>query len=281
MKIGLHIATAGNLLSTPERAKAMGAECIQIFASNPRGWRQSTYTKEQADNFRAACAKSGIGPNLIHMIYLVSYGTADDAIREKSIIALHQMMQNADLLGIMGVVTHLGSHKGLGLDQALERLCSGITTALEGSSESFLLLENSAGAGGNIGNSFEELAKIIEGTGNHPRIKVCLDTAHLLGSGYDIRTEDGVNKVLSEFDEKVGLSRLAALHLNDSKADLGSRVDRHENIGDGFIGLDGFSAIVNHPSLKDIPGYLEVPGLDGKGPDAENIARLLKLAENL
>lgn len=279
MKLGLHISTAGNITTTPLRARGMGADCIQIFASNPRGWRPTFYTEEQAASFKAGCIEAGISPVLIHMIYLVSYGAPSDDLRDKSIAALTQTLSNADQLGVLGVVTHLGSHKGLGLEQALKRLCSGISQALRGSQDSLVLLENSAGAGGNIGNSLEELAAIIEGMDFHPRVKICLDTAHLLGSGYDIRSRKGLDDFLKKFDTLIGLDRLAAFHLNDSKADLGSHIDRHENIGDGFIGLDGFKLLVNHPKLADIPGFMEVPGLDGKGPDAANLERLRALVK--
>ncbi len=276
MKYGLHISTAGNLATTPERAREMTADCMQIFAGNPRGWRPTFYTDDQAAAFREACKDSDM-PTFIHMLYLVSYGSGDEELRRKSIIAMTQMLATADQLGCRGVVTHLGSHKGLGLDQALERLCSGLLETLKDSKDSWLILENSAGAGGNIGNSLDELKQIIDGMGGHPRVKVCLDTAHTLTSGYEIRTKAGFDAFIKEFDAKIGLDRLVCMHLNDSKADLGAHIDRHENIGDGFIGNDGFKVIINHPKLRDVPGMLEVPGLEGKGPDKANLDRLRAL----
>ena len=278
MRYGLHISTAGNIAGTPARAHAMGAEVMQIFASNPRGWRPTHYTADQAAKFRSACADSKINPVFIHMIYLASYGTPDDDLRGKSIQALDQTMQNADLLGVKGVITHLGSHKGLGLDQALKRLADALHEALAQSRDSWLVLENSAGAGGNIGNSLEELAQILDAMQGHPRLKVCVDTAHALTSGYEIRTPDGLDKFLADFDRLIGLDRLVAMHLNDPKADIGSHVDRHENIGHGYIGEAGFRVILNHPKLADMPGILEVPGMDGKsGPDQPNLDRLKEL----
>lgn len=277
MKLGLHISTAGNLSTTPQRARAMGADTIQIFASNPRGWRATSYTDEAADAFQTACKASVIDPVWIHMIYLVSYGNIDDAQREKSITSMHTMLATADKLRAKGVVTHMGSHKGLGFKQALPRITDSYTRILEDEGTSLLVLENSAGAGGNIGNSLEELAQMLDAMKGHKRMAICIDTAHALTSGYDIRDETGVNTFVEDFDRLIGLDRLAVMHLNDSKAEIGTHIDRHENIGDGFIGLDGFKAIINHPKLKDVSGIMEVPGLDGNGPDAANLERLKEL----
>jgi deoxyribonuclease-4 len=158
-----------------------------------------------------------------------------------------QALSTADQLGVKGVVTHMGSHKGLGFDQALSRITDSYTRILENDGDSLLILENSAGAGGNIGNSLEELASMLDAMKGHSRMAVCIDTAHALASGYEIRTHDGLDKFLSDFERLIGLDRLVVMHLNDSKVDLDSKVDRHENIGDGFIGNDGFRVIVNHP----------------------------------
>ena len=255
----------------------MGAETIQIFASNPRGWKPTIHTPAAGQEFVVAAKAAGIDPIWIHMIYLVTYGTPDDDMREKSVVALRQMLATADLLGVKGVITHMGSHKGLGLDQALERIKDSFTRALEGGQDSLLIMENSAGSGGNIGNSLEELAMIYKIMDNHPRLAVCIDTAHAFTSGYDLRSATGVSTFLDEFDRLIGLDRLVVMHLNDSKADIGTHVDRHENIGDGFIGLDGFRALVNEPRLANVAGIMEVPGLDDKGPDAANLERLRAL----
>jgi deoxyribonuclease-4 len=255
----------------------MGADTIQIFASNPRGWRPTVYGEETAQAFREACVASSIDPVWIHMIYLVSYGTVDDEQRAKSVTAMRDMLTTADLLGVKGVVTHMGSHKGSGFDQALDRITNSYTQILEGGKDSLLILENSAGAGGNIGNSLEELAKMLDAMKGHKRMAVCIDTAHALTSGYDIRTKEGLDDFLDQFDRLIGLDRLVVMHLNDSKADIDTHVDRHENIGDGFIGLEGFRNIINHPKLAHVSGVMEVPGLEGNGPDAANLERLRKL----
>jgi deoxyribonuclease-4 len=277
MKLGVHISTSGDLIGTPARAAAMGAETIQIFASNPRGWRPTKYTAKQAQAFRAAAAAAGIDPVWFHMIYLVSFGTPDEEQREKSILATQQTLAAADLLGAKGVITHMGSHKGLGFDQALERIKDSYTRALAESEKSLLIMEIAAGQGGAIGNSLEELAAQLDVMKGHPRMAVCIDTCHALSAGYELRTPDGLDDFLAKFDSLIGLDRLVVLHLNDSKNDLGAKLDRHENIGEGTIGLDGMQGI-NHPKLAGISGVLEVPGMDGKsGPDKENMDRLKAL----
>jgi deoxyribonuclease-4 len=278
MKLGAHLSIAGNLVGTPARAKEMGAETIQVFASNPRGWRPTNYSADQGRAFRAACDAAGFGDVWMHMIYLVSYGTPDDELRGKSVTAMRAALANADLLGVKGIVTHMGSHKGLGFEQAVARTVDSITQALDASEHSLFILENSAGQGGSMGNSLEELAAILDGMKGHQRLAVCLDTCHTLNAGYEIRTPEGLDKFLADFDRLLGLDRLAVLHLNDSKAELGSHLDRHENIGHGTIGDAGFRLIVNHPKLAGLSGVLEVPGIDGKsGPDAENMHRLKSL----
>jgi deoxyribonuclease-4 len=212
------------------------------------------------------------------MIYLVSYGTPDDELRQKSVTAMTAALANADLLGVKGIVTHQGSHKGLGFEQAVDRTVDSITRALGESEKSLFILENSAGQGGSMGNSLEELAAVIDGMKGHPRLAVCIDTCHALNAGYEIRTPEGLNDFLAKFDSLIGLDRLVVMHLNDSKADLGSHLDRHENIGFGTIGDAGFKLIVNHPKLQNIAGVLEVPGIDGKsGPDEANMQRLIGL----
>jgi deoxyribonuclease IV len=278
MKLGMHLSTAGNLTGTPARAAAMGAETIQVFASNPRGWRPTNYTEGQGKAFREACDKAGFGDVWMHMIYLVSYGTPDDELRGKSVTAMRAALANADLLGVRGVVTHMGSHKGLGFDQAVNRTVDSITKALDASENSLFILENSAGQGGTMGNSLEELAAILDGMKGHKRVAVCLDSCHTLNAGYEIRTPEGLDQFLADFDRLIGLGRLVVLHLNDSKQDLGSHIDRHENIGHGTIGDAGFRLIVNHPMLVGLSGVLEVPGMDGKsGPDEANMRHLINL----
>lgn len=274
MKYGLHISTAGSLAKTPARARDLTADVMQIFASNPRGWRPTIYSDADAAAFRSACQEARM-PTFIHMIYLVNFGGPDDELRQKSMTALKQTLTSSDALGCEGVITHLGSHKGLTIEQALDRVCSALTEAMAGT-KSRLIIEIAAGSGAIIGDTIDELAAIVAKL-NDPRVAICIDTAHTLASGYEIRTAAGLDKFLNEFDQKIGLGKLVAMHLNDSKVDLGAKVDRHQNIGDGYIGNDGFKVILNHPKLKDVPGMLEVPGLDEKGPDKANLDRLRAL----
>ncbi len=275
MKYGLHISTAGNLSTTPGRAKAIGADALQIFAGSPRTFKQPIYNAELTAGFKQACQELAM-PSFIHMLYLTSYGSPDDKLRASSIGAAKQTMKNADLLGVKGVVTHLGSHKGLGTATVIDRLRDALLEVV-GKTSTKLLLENSAGAGGNVGNSIDELALIYEAVGRNPKIGFCLDTAHLFASGYDVRTKDGWKAVLDEFDKKIGLEHLGVIHLNDSKVELDSKRDRHENIGQGFIGEDGFKVILNESRLQHMVGLLEVPGMDGKGPDKINLDKLREL----
>ncbi len=276
MKYGVHISTAGKLAGTPARAKAIGAAAIQIFAGSPRTFKQPTYEPELAQAFQEALAAEEM-PAFIHMMYLTAYGTPDERMRRLSIDAAVQTMKNAEALGVTGVVTHLGSHKGAGIDAVMESLRDALLEVVEPVKTTKLLLENSAGAGGNVGNSIDELAKIYEATNRDARIGFCLDTAHLFASGYDVRTAAGWKAVLDEFDSKIGLAQLGCIHLNDSKVDLDSKRDRHENIGQGFIGEDGFRVIINEPRLADTYGLLEVPGIDHKGPDKPNLDKLKAL----
>jgi deoxyribonuclease-4 len=254
----------------------MGAEALQFFAGSPRTFKQPSYTQEVADAFKQACADEAM-PAFIHMMYLTAYGTPDESLRQRSIDAAVQTMKNAEMLGVQGVVTHMGSHKGEGLDSVMDKLREALLTVVEPVKTTKLLLESAAGQGGAIGNSIDELAQIYDALGRDERIGFCLDTAHLLGAGYDITTEDGWKAVLDEFDAKIGLDKVGCFHLNDSKVELGSKKDRHENIGQGFIGEDGFTAILNEPRVKDYYGLLEVPGLDGKGPDKANLDKLREL----
>lgn len=254
----------------------MGAEVLQFFAGSPRTFKQPVYDDEIATKFKQAAAEIDM-PTYIHMMYLTAYGTPDDGLRAKSVAAAKQTMENAEKLGVKGVVTHMGSHKGLGVEAVMDKLVESLQTVLEPVKDSRLLLEISAGSGGNVGNCIEELAAIYEAMGRDERLGFCLDTCHMFAGGYEVNTVDGWEAALAKFDELIGLDKMPVFHLNDSKTELGSKRDRHENIGKGFIGEDGFRAILNNPRVKDKVGILEVPGLDGKGPDKPNLDKLREL----
>ncbi len=278
MKYGLHISTKGDLAGTPARAKTIGAQALQFFAGSPRTFSMPTYSDEVADAFKQATEDNNMPPYL-HMMYLTAYGTPDTVLRRKSVDAAKQTMVNAEKLGILGVVTHMGSHKGEGLEKVMPVLVESLKEVVEPVKSSKLLLEISAGQGGSIGNSIEELAAIYEATGKDERIEFCLDTCHMLAGGYEVRTNEGWDEALDKFDKLIGLDKLPVIHLNDSMTDIGSNRDRHENIGKGFIGDEGFKVILNNPKVKDKVGILEVPGIDKKGPDKPNLDKLAQLTD--
>jgi len=279
MYFGAHVAASGGVWRAIERAVELGCEAVQFFAGSPRTWRPTLYKERDAARFREARAASPVRFAVIHTIYLINLASANEEFYEKSVVALTGAVQAAEQLGCEAVVTHIGSHQGAGFAAGLERVRAALLRTLaetEGSPVR-LLLENTAGAGGTMGVSFAELADILAAAGRHPRLGICLDTAHLFEAGHDIRTRAGLDAALAELDATCGLERLVMLHLNDSMTALGSNRDRHANIGDGDLGREGFRVIVNHPAFADLPGILEVPGLDGQGPDRENMARLRAL----
>lgn len=273
MRIGAHVSTAGGADKAIDNALEIGAECVQIFASSPRAWAFKPQKPEAIELFRARSAETGIGPAFLHGSYLVNLG-GDDELVEKSIASLTAHMGAAAELGATGVIFHSGSHKGKGFDAILDQAAAAITQVLADTpEEALLIIENSAGAGNHIGATFTEIGRMIGAVGSE-RVKVCIDTQHTLAAGYDIRSPGGLNAAMDEFDDAIGLDRLAAVHANDSKTELGSGRDRHENIGHGEIGEDGFSNIMAHPAFADVPFLLEVPGMEGNGPDAANVDTL-------
>lgn len=280
MYFGAHVKSSGGVWRAIENGVALGAEAVQFFAGSPRTWAPMVYKDADAERFREARAASPIRFVLIHTAYLINLAGAREDFYEKSVTALCGSLAAAEQLGADAIVTHIGSHQGAGFAAGLERVQAGLRRALAASEGSpvRLLLENTAGAGGTMGVDFDELGQIIAATDDHPRLGVCLDTAHLFESGVDLRTPAGMHDALAALDAGCGRERLVALHLNDSKTPLGSNRDRHENIGEGDLGLDGFRTIVTEPAFADLPGILEVPGFDGGGPDKENLLRLRALA---
>ncbi|MFN3975330.1 MAG: deoxyribonuclease IV, partial [Dehalococcoidia bacterium] len=224
--------------------------------------------------FRQKSRQTGIAPAFMHGIYLVNLGTPDPALLAKSVESLVQSMNLAADLGVAGVIFHLGSHKGAGKEAVFRQVVEAIGQVLGRSKEGpWLVLENSAGMGQHIGSTFAELGRIHKAVGS-PRVKICMDTQHCWAAGYNAATPEGLQKTMDEFDREIGLKHLVAVHANDSKAPLGSGVDRHENIGEGLIGQQGFATIIAHPAFREVPFLLEVPGPDGKGPDKAQVERL-------
>ena len=280
MRIGAHVSSAGGAQTAIDRAVELGAEAVQIFASSPRMWRFRSPKEDEVAAFREKAEASGVGPNFLHGSYLVNMGGAGDLI-EKSVGSLTDHMTAASRLGACGVIFHTGSHRGAGFDTVFEQVVSGLTAVLEATPDDvWLIIENSAGMGSHIGSSFEEIGMIIKAIGSD-RVRVCLDTQHTFAAGYDISDRAGIEEAMSKFEAEIGLERLAAVHANDSKQDLGSGVDRHENIGEGKIGTAGFHTIMGHSAFKDVPFFLEVPGTEGKGPDKDNVDRLKSIRAEL
>ena len=271
MKIGAHVSTAGGPATAFERANAIGAEAIQIFLTPPQQWRSSRVDEPQAAEYRARQAEAGIGPVFVHGIYLINLATSDPANLSRSTSSLKSALTSCSQLEIAGVIFHLGSHKGQGLDAVFAQVVAACQDVLAATpADALLILENSAGAGGNIGSSFADLGRIIREVGSD-RVRVCLDTQHAYAAGYDLAAERGLEVAMEELDREVGAANLVAVHANDSKIELGGGRDRHENIGQGHIGRDGFARIMAHVLFRDVPFLLEVPGLDGKGPDKANV----------
>ena len=279
MLLGAHVSTAGGIHTAIDRVEAMDAQAVQVFTQSPRAWRPTNHDPANFERFKERRAEAGIEGVLCHALYLVNLASPDDVIYEKSVASLVNTMQVACAIDADGVVFHVGSHLGAGFEAGLERALPALRLALEHCSEAtWLLVENSAGAGGTIGRSIDELAAIVDGLDRHPRVGVCLDSCHLWVSGVDVTDDASLDATVRDVDGRIGLDRLRALHVNDADAPLGSNRDRHANVGEGQLG-DGLEAFLGHPSLQGLPAVLEVPGRDGKGPDAEEIAKLRALHE--
>ena len=275
MLLGAHCS--GGVKSSLDRGVELGADAVQLFTQSPRAWRTPNPDPEAYESFRARREETGIGAVLCHALYLVNLAAPDDTVYEKSLTALTSTMDIACAIGADGVVFHVGSHLGAGLEAGLERVVEAMTTVLDHCSDTtWLLMENSAGAGGTIGRSIDELALLYERLDEHPRLGVCLDSCHLYVSGRDVTDRGALDAVLAELDERIGLDRLRALHVNDAKEPLGSNRDRHDNILDGMMG-EQLGVFVGHPTLQGLPAVLEVPGVDGHGPDAEQVTKLKEL----
>ena len=279
MLIGAHVSPAGGLAKAIERGVERGCRSIQIFNQSPRMWKATVYRDEDVAAFRAARDASAIDAVLIHAVYLLNCASDDPDIRAKSLASLTHSLRAGQAIGASGVVLHPGSAKTGDVGAAIARAGATIGEALQESEGCQLHLENTAGAGGTLGRSFDELAQLLEGAGAGERLGVCLDSCHLLASGYDIRGVAGMTKVLREASRKLGRGRVHSLHLNDSQTPLGSNRDRHANLGQGELGEDGCAAFLSAPSLAKLPCILETPGPNRSGPSADEVARAVALRE--
>ena len=281
MKIGAHVSISGGIDKAVDRALAIGAETIQIFASSPQVWAFKPPIPSTTASFVSKALSAAIDPVFLHAIYLVNLGTQAPDHLNKSIDALTKYMHVAAEIGASGVIFHAGSHKGAGFAAVFDQVVESIGVIIDQSPDHVsLIIENSAGMGQHICCSFQEIGQVINAVGS-PRVKVCLDTQHLFAAGHNIIEKDGLQLAIAEFDEQIGLSKLVAVHANDSKTPLASGVDRHDNIGQGNRGLDGFRVIMGNKAFADIPFLLEVPGNDGNGPDKANIDVLKELRHEL
>jgi deoxyribonuclease-4 len=276
MLIGGHVSSAGGIHTAIDRIEAIGGDAVQLFTQSPRTWRPTAHDPANLERFRVRRAEAGVGYVLCHALYLINLASPDSELYERSVAALSTTVEVARAID-GDVVLHVGSHQGAGLASALPRVTAALEQALERATDvTSILLENSAGAGGTIGRSLDELATIVDRLGRPAQLGLCLDTCHLWVSGVDVTDPPRVDALLAEVDARIGLGRLRALHVNDASTPLGSNRDRHANIGEGLIG-DGLAPLLRHPLLQDVPALLETPGPDGHGPDAAEIRKLREL----
>jgi deoxyribonuclease-4 len=279
MRFGFHISIAEGFSKVIERAKVRGCETLQLFSRNPRGWRYTPLDKEDVEEFRSLINASDLFPIFLHMPYLPNIASLKSKFYKRSIHSVATDLQRAEQLGAPYLIIHIGHRMESSEDQAIEAVSQGIDQAFEKvKNRVILLVENTAGQGTEIGYAFDQIKKIIEGVHDHQRMGVCLDTAHTFEAGYDLSNQDGIERTLEKFDQTIGLKRLHLLHLNDSKTPLGSRKDRHWHIGEGYIGLEGFRNLVNHPLLNHLPGIMETPRKDTV-EDLKNMKVIRSLVE--
>jgi deoxyribonuclease IV len=273
--LGAHCS--GGIKTSLERAAELELDALQLFVQSPRAWRFPDHDPADLAAFRDRRRELGLGSVLIHAIYLINLASPKDDFYEKSVATLRATVDAACAIEADAVVFHVGSHLGAGFEAGLERVVPALADALERCDDrTWLCMENAAGAGDTIGRSLDELATLYEALDRHPRLGVCLDSCHLFVSGYDVTDPAELDRVVAELDERIGLDRLRCLHVNDSKTPLGSNSDRHENIGDGLLG-DQLTVFLGHPKLQGLPAVLEVPGREGRGPDAEQMQKLREL----
>jgi deoxyribonuclease IV len=273
MLFGAHVSVAGGLQNAPLNAAKLGCEIFQMFSRSPQGGPAPKITDEMIEAFHANVKAGALKEWAIHAPYYINFASEKEATQKSSIRIIREELERGSILDAKYVMFHPGSAKDVGEEMGLKLVIDGIKKIYDGYKGSTqLLVEISAGAGAVIGDQFEELATILEGV-DHPELGICFDTQHAFASGYDLRTEDAVKKTFAAFDKIIGLDRLKMSHCNDSKVDLGERKDRHEHLGHGHIGLEGFKAIVHHPKLKKMNLYLETEP-DGVPEDLKKLKKM-------
>ena len=280
--LGAHMSIAGEVGEALIRGKQVGCDCIQIFTKSSRQWASKPYSEEEIETFKRNQVETGIGTVIAHDSYLVNLGAPDEALRAKSVKGFIDELHRCEALGVPTLVAHPGAHVGSGIENGIKTIAKSIDEA-HAACKGFkvkIALEITAGQGSTLGHTFEQMAQIFDAVVENERLRLCFDTEHAFAAGYDLRTPEGYENTFGELDKFIGLKRLAAFHLNDSIKDFHSRVDRHQHIGKGFIGLDAFRRLLNDQRFFGLPMCLETP----KGPemkeDLENLATLRSLFKN-
>src|SRR5919198_3619689 len=279
MPIGAHVSPAGGPAKAVERGAEAGATAIQIFNQSPRMWRGRDYTDDEVAAFHEAHKQHKMGPVLIHAVYLLNCASEDKELRDKSLASLKLALRDGDALKAHAVVLHAGSAKAGEVGPAIKRAGKVIREALSESESCPLHLENTAGAGGTLGRSFEELAGLLDAAGGGERLGICLDSCHLLASGFEIRTAEALAAVLDDCVALVGIDRVGSLHLNDSQTPLGSNRDRHADVAEGELGPDGCAVFLSEPRFDGLPCVMETPGPDKRGPTPKQVELAKKLRQ--
>jgi deoxyribonuclease-4 len=273
--LGAHCS--GGVKKALARGVEIRADAVQLFVQSPRAWRFPEHDPADLARFREERAEARFAAVLVHALYLVNLASPNEELYRKSVDTMRSTVDAACAIEAEGVVFHVGSHQGAGFEAGLERVVPALREVLDRCNDTtWLLVENTAGSGGTIGRSLDELATLHERLERHPRLGLCLDTCHLWASGYDVTDRAELDRLLEEVDRRLGLDLLRALHVNDSKAPLGSNRDRHDNVGAGLLGEE-LGVFLGHPALQNLPAVLEVPGPDGHGPDAAEVTKLREL----
>lgn len=280
-RFGAHVSVAGGVSMAFQRAEDIGCDTMQIFTRNNNRWRTKPLGQKEIERWHARWQQSPVRPVVSHASYLINLASSDDALWEKSIAAFVDELERAEALGLLGVVLHPGSPKNDGEAYGLDRIARGLDLCHQrtGDFKTLTLLETTAGTGKHLGYRFEHLAVLRAAVDDPARVAICFDTCHVFAAGYEIRTAEGYAETMDAFDRTVGLELLKCFHFNDSKFDLGSHKDRHEHIGKGFIGLDGFRHIITDPRFEHVPMILETPKSKDMHEDVENLAVLCSLVE--
>ncbi len=271
MLFGAHVSSSGGIWRAIDRAEEMGCEAVQVFTQSPRMWRPTVHTPEDCERFRSRRGDSPIDAVVCHALYLVNLAAADRSVHDRSVTAMRASLETASAIGADAVVFHVGSHVGDGLEAGLARTLPPLRELLDLTSDDlWLCLENCAGQGGTIGRSVDELGILFDALDRHPRLGICLDSCHWFAAGVDVTDQRVLDRAVSHLDARIGLDRLRCLHVNDSKAPLGSNRDRHDSLGRGLMG-ERIGTFLAHPAFQHLPAILETPGPAGRGPDAAEV----------